>query len=74
MEQKRLLVEKASQLYTLGFSVADAKQKLQELLAQGVPYDSQEVTSAVLQYQFLQAQWQALEAQYLQLRKKVTGK
>lgn len=68
MREKRKLIALGAELYRLGIKIEASKTHLKELVEIGMPYDSDEVTSAVLRLQFLQAQWAEGEAAYLQLR------
>ena len=68
MQEKKKLIALGAELYRLGIEIDASKRRLKKLVEIGMPYDSDEVTSAVLQLQFLQAQWAEEEAAYLQLR------
>lgn len=68
MREKKKLIALGAELYRLGIKIEASKTHLKELVEIGMPYDSDEVTSAVLRLQFLQAQWAEGEAAYLQLR------
>lgn len=67
MREKKKLIALGAELYRLGIKIEASKTHLKELVEIGMPYDSDEVTSAVLRLQFLQAQWAEKEAAYLQL-------
>ena len=68
MQEKKKLIALGAELYRLGIEIDASKRRLKKLVEIGMPYDSDEVTSSVLQLQFLQAQWAEEEAAYLQLR------
>ena len=68
MREKKKLIALGAELYRLGIEIDASKRRLKKLVEIGMPYDSDEVTSAVLRLQFLQAQWAEGEAAYLQLR------
>ena len=68
MREKKKLIALGAELYRLGIKIEASKTHLKELVEIGMPYDSDEVTSAVLRLQFLQAQWAEKKAAYLQLR------
>ena len=68
MQEKKKLIALGAELYRLGIEIDASKRRLKKLVEIGMPYDSDEVTSAVLRLQFLQAQWAEKEAAYLQLR------
>ena len=68
MREKKKLIALGAELYRLGIKIEASKTHFKELVEIGMPYNSDEVTSAVLRLQFLQAQWAEGEAAYLQLR------
>lgn len=71
MQEKKKLIELGAELYQLGLEIETARNRLRTLVETGAPYDSDEVTSAALQLQFLQAQWTEKETAYFQLRESV---
>ena len=72
MQEKAKLVELGKELYRLRIEVETARTRLRKLVEAGTPYDSDEMASAALQLQFLQAQWSEKEAAYLQLRDRLS--
>ena len=66
--KKDLLLRSAARLYSLGIEVEGARQRLRELVAQGVPYTSPEMRKALEEFQELDRQWKLLEQEHLQLR------
>ena len=69
--RKDLLLRSAARLYSLGIEVEGARQKLRSLVEQGIPYDSEEMITALRDFQSLDSQWKALEAAHLQLLEEV---
>ncbi len=65
----RQLVELADRLYVLGIAQERARIHLKNLVQAEAPRDT--LISAALQYQYLQAQWYALEKEYFHLREQV---
>ena len=57
-----------STIYSLGIEVEGARQRLHELVDQGIPYTSPEMRKALEEFQELDRQWKALEQEHLQLR------
>ena len=55
MQEKKKLIALGAELYRLGIEIDASKRRLKKLVEIGMPYDSDEVTSAVLRLQFLQA-------------------
>lgn len=69
MEYKKdLLLRSAARLYSLGIEVEGARQRLRDLVNQGVAYESPEMRKALEDYQELDQKWKALEQEYLKLR------
>lgn len=69
--KKDLLLRSAARLYSIGIEVEAARQKLHELVVQGVSYDSPAMRKALNEYQELDRRWKALEAEHLKLRDEV---
>ena len=66
--EKDLLIASASRLYSMGIDLEAARDRLRQLVKQGVPYNSDEMKQAVLDFKELEQQWKALEKQHLELR------
>ncbi len=66
--RKDLLLASAARLYSLGVDLEAARERLRELVEQGVAYDSDEMRTAYTVFKELEKQWKDLEQQYLALR------
>lgn len=66
--KKDLLLRSAARLYSLGIKVESARQRLRDLVGQGVAYTSPEMRKALEDYQELDRQWKELEQEYLKLK------
>lgn len=71
-DKKALLLRLGVSLYQLGIKVETARQRLQDLVGNGVPYESKEMLTALQELQTFDSQWRSLEAQYLELQKEIT--
>ena len=69
--KKDLLLRSAARLYSLGIEVENARQRLRDLVGQGVAYTSPEIREALEDYQELDRQWKELEQEYLKLKKEI---
>lgn len=69
--KKDLLLRSAARLYSLGIEVESARQRLRDLVGQGVAYTSPEIREALEDYQELDRQWKELEQEYLKLKKEI---
>ena len=69
--KKDLLLRSAARLYSLGIEVEGARQRLRDLVDQGVAYTSPEMREALEDYQQLDRQWKELEQLYLQLKEEI---
>lgn len=69
--KKDLLLRSAARLYSLGIEVESARQRLRNLVDQGVAYTSPEMRKALEDYQQLDRQWKELEQEYLKLKKEI---
>ena len=72
--EKDLLLASAARLYSMGVDLEAARERLRQLVAQGVPYDSEEMKQAYLDFKALDEQWKALERQHLELRDELVKK
>ena len=70
--EKDLLTASAARLYSMGIDLEAARDRLRLLVEQGVPYNSDEMKQAVLDFKELDRQWKELEKQHLELRDEVT--
>lgn len=66
--KKDLLLRSAARLYSLGIEVESTRQRLRDLVGQGVAYTSPEMRKALEDYQELDRQWKELEQEYLKLK------
>ena len=69
--KKDLLLRSAARLYSLGIEVEGARQRLRDLVDQGVAYTSPEMRKALEDYQELDRQWKELEKEYLKLKEEI---
>lgn len=72
--EKDLLLASAARLYSMGVDLEAARERLRQLVAQGVPYDSEKMKQAYLDFKALDEQWKALERQHLELRDELVKK
>ena len=70
--EKDLLLRLGVSLYRLGIKVETARKDLRDLVNSGVPYESEQMQTALQEFCALDSQWRSLEAQYLELRKEIT--
>ena len=69
--RNELLLASAARLYSLGIDVEAARERLRQLVAQGIPFSSGEMEQAYLDYQKLNRQWRKLETDHLDLRREI---
>ena len=72
--EKDLLIASAARLYSMGVDLEAARERLRQLVARRVPYESDEMRQAYLDFKELDRQWKALEKQHLELREEVVKK
>ena len=72
--EKDLLLASAARLYSLGVDVEAARERLRELVKQGVPYESEEMRTAYQSFTELNEQWKAMEQAHISLRDKMLRK
>ena len=72
--EKDLLIASAARLYSMGIDLEAARDRLRQLVEQGVPYNSNEMKQAVQDFKELDRKWKELEKQHLELRDEVTKK
>ena len=66
--EKDLLLASAARLYSLGVDLETARERLRQLVEQGVSYSSKEMQIAYQEFIELDRQWKELEKQHLTLR------
>ena len=71
--EKDLLLASAARLYSLGVDLEAARERLRQLVQQGIPYESEEMKTAYLEFETLNQQWKALEQEHLSLRAEIQG-
>lgn len=71
--RKDLLLKSAARLYSLGVDLEMAREKLKQLVEQGVPYDSKEMKDAYREFSELDTQWKELERQHIALRDEIVN-
>ena len=69
--RKELLLMSAARLYSLGLDVEAAREKLRQLVDQGVSFSSEEMLEANEDFTVLDGQWRELEKQHLELRDEI---
>lgn len=69
--RKDLLLASAARLYSMGVDLEAARERLRQLVEQGVSYDSDEMKQAYQEFKELEQQWKALEQQHLELRNEI---
>ena len=69
--RKDLLLASAARLYSFGVDLEAARERLRELVARGVSYDSPEMKQAYEEFAALDKQWKELERQHLDLRDEI---
>ena len=72
--EKDLLIASAARLYSMGIDLEAARDRLRQLVEQGVPYSSDEMRQAVQDFKELDRQWKELEREHLELRGTVIGR
>ena len=55
----------------MGVDPEGAREKLRQLVSDGVPYDSPEMLTALTEFRELEQSWKSLEAQRLALRREL---
>ena len=71
--RKELLLASAARLYSLGVDLEAARERLRQLVQQEVPYESEEMKMAYLEFETLNQQWKTLEQEHLSLRAEIQG-
>lgn len=66
--RKDLLLASAARLYSIGIDLEAARKRLRQLVADGVPYNSDEMRQAYEEFAELGRQWKSLEQPHLELR------
>ena len=70
-KEKDLLIASAARLFSMGIDLETLRERVRQLVEQGVPHTSDEMKRAVLDFKDLEQQWKALEKQHLELRDEV---
>ena len=68
---KDLLIASAARLYSMGIDLEAARDRLRQLVEQGVPYNSDEMKQAVQDFKELDRQWKELEREHLRLKEEI---
>ena len=66
-----LLIASAARLYSMGIDLEAARDRLRQLVEQGVPYNSDEMRQAVQDFKELDRQWKELEREHLRLKEEI---
>ena len=69
--EKDLLIASAVRLYSMGIDLEAARDRLRQLVEQGVPYNSDEMKQAVLDFKELDRQWKELEREHLRVKEEI---
>ena len=69
--KKDLLIASAARLYSMGIDLEAARDRLRQLVEQGVPYNSVEMKQAVQDFKELERQRKELEKMHLELRDEI---
>ncbi len=69
--EKDLLIASAARLYSMGIDLEAARDRLRQLVEQGVHYHSDEMKQAVQDFKELDRQWKELEREYLRLKEEI---
>ena len=69
--KKDLLIASAARLYSMGIDLEAARDRLRQLVEQGVPYNSDEMKQAVQDFKELDRQWKELEREHLRLKEEI---
>ncbi len=72
--EKDLLIASAARLYSMGIDLEAVRDRLRQLVEQGVPYNSDEMKQAVQDFKELERQWKELEKQHLLLKEDLKKK
>ena len=70
-DRKDLLLASAARLYSMGVDLETARERLRQLVEQGVSYDSDEMKRAYRDFKVLDEQWKGLEQQHIELRDEI---
>ena len=69
--RKDLLLASAARLYSMGVDLEATRERLRQLVEQGVSYQSTEMRQAYRDFKELEQQRKALEQQHLELRDEI---
>lgn len=73
-DKKELLIRSAARLYSLGVDLESARERVKELVAAGISYDSPVLLQAVDDFNKLKGLWDSLEQKHLALRDEILNK
>lgn len=68
-KEKAKLIKQAGKLYTLGLIVEKRREKLRQLVAKKVPYDSPQMKEALSNFLAADEEWKQLERDHLEFRR-----
>ena len=68
---KKLLLQQAVRLASLGCEVENARDKLRKLAEKSMRFDTDEMVSALSKFEKLDLEWRVLESEHLKLRLKM---
>ena len=68
---KDLLIASAARLYSMGIDLEASRERLRQLVEQGVSYSSKEMQVAYQDFIELDRQWKELEKQHRALRDEI---
>ncbi|MEM5779632.1 MAG: hypothetical protein AAGU02_00640 [Lawsonibacter sp.] len=71
VSKQALLLQSAARLYTLGVDLEGARERLRQMAAEGISYQSTEMLLAYHNFVAFQEQWNALEREYCGLRENI---
>ena len=69
--EKDLLLASAARLYSMGIDLEASRERLRQLVEQGVSYSSREMQVAYQDFIELDLQWKELEKRHLALRDEI---
>ena len=68
-QDKRLLIEQAAKLVSLGLTVEKERSSLRKLVERGVPYSDPRMMQAYERFARVDNEWKHLEVEHLRRRK-----
>ncbi len=67
-KNKRELIGSAIELVKIGKKLEDSRNRMKALVEQGVPYDSEDMRTALEECLMLDIQWRKLEQRHLHIK------